>query len=62
MRFLFLLPSIFSGCASSTIMGLLPLFLAFFALICFYEGLQPIFGSSVSGFDLSPFYDLVFQC
>jgi len=41
---------------------LLPLFLAFFALICFYEGLQPIFGSSVSGFDLSPFYDLVFQC
>ena len=26
----------------------------FFALFCFYEGLQPIFGSSVSSFDLPP--------
>ena len=34
--------------------GIAALVPCFFALFCFYEGLQPIFDSSVSGFDLPP--------
>ena len=36
------------------IYGLAALGPCLFALFCFNEGLQPIFGSSVSGFDLPP--------
>jgi len=34
--------------------GLAALVSCFFALFCFHEGLQPIFDSSVSGFDRPP--------
>ena len=47
MRFLFLVPLL-------NIFGLAALGPCFFALFCFFEGLQPFLGSGVSGFVLSP--------
>ena len=47
MRFLFHVPLL-------NVYGLAALGPCFFALFCFFEGLQPIFGFGVSVFDLPP--------